>query len=82
MSHIDSYKHEIVGLFGSLPVYHPLEDIPEPATDQLQHDFGCTTEQLVIGGGSGEHSGLVFRDAQGAAAISFLKVAFSTYQRI
>ena len=52
MSHIDSYPHEIVGLFGRLPVYHPLEDIPEPPEGHWEHDFGCTTEQLVIGGGS------------------------------
>jgi hypothetical protein len=46
MSHIDSYKHEIVGLFGSLPVYHPLEDIPEPATDQLLHDLAAQPSNL------------------------------------
>jgi hypothetical protein len=27
MSHIDSFKHEIVGLLVGLPVYYPLEDI-------------------------------------------------------
>ena len=61
MSHIDSYKHEIVGLFGCIPVYRPLEDISEPGDDDPQLDFGCTTEQLVIGGGPGEHLGLVLR---------------------
>lgn len=51
MSHIDSFKHEIVGLFGGLLVYHPLEDI--------QGDFVCTPKCLLIGGGSGEHPALV-----------------------
>ena len=68
MSHIDSYSHELVGLFGCLPVYRPLEDIPAPPEGQSQYDFGCTTEQLVIGGGSGEHSGLILRNAEGAVA--------------
>lgn len=51
MSHIDSFKHEIVGFFGYLPVYHPLEDI--------EGDFFCTKKQLMLGGGSGEHTALV-----------------------
>jgi hypothetical protein len=51
MSHIDSFKHEIVGLFGYLPVYHPLEN--------LEGDFFCTKKQLMLGGGSGEHPALV-----------------------
>lgn len=67
MSHIDSYKHEIVGLLGCLPVYHPLEDIPG-SQDGEEFDFSCTTEQLVIGGGSGEHPGLVLLDAASAVA--------------
>ncbi len=67
MSHIDSYKHEMVGLFGCLPVYHPLEDIPGP-DDNSDPDFGCTIEQLVIGGGSGEHPGLVLLSAESAVA--------------
>jgi len=61
MSHIDSYKHEIVGLFGCLPVYHPLGDIPAPPDNWPEYDFGYTTEQLVIGGGPGEHLGLVLQ---------------------
>ena len=46
MSHIDSFKHELVGLFGGLPVYHPLEVI--------DGDFRCDPTQLLLGGGSGE----------------------------
>jgi hypothetical protein len=51
MSHIDSFPHEIVGLFGGLPVYHPLDDI--------RGDFECSPRQIVLGGGSGEHPALV-----------------------
>jgi hypothetical protein len=51
MSHIDSFRHQIVGLFGLLPIYRPLEDI--------DGDFQCTTSQLLLGGGSGEHPAMV-----------------------
>ena len=61
MSHIDSFKHEIVGLFGSLPVYHPLEDI--------HGDFACTPRNLLIGGGSGEHPALVIESPLEAVAL-------------
>ncbi len=73
MSHIDSFKHEIVGLFGGLPVYHPLEDI--------NGDFKCSTKQLVIGGGSGEHPALVIENPLAAVAcfinesLKFLKIS-------
>ncbi|NHK26663.1 hypothetical protein FF098_001920 [Parvularcula flava] len=61
MSHIDSYPHEIVGMFGRLPVYHPLEDIEGEDDEHFTGDFSCTTGQIVIGGGSGEHEGLILR---------------------
>lgn len=61
MSHIDSFRHEIVGLFAGLPVYHPLEDI--------DGEFHCTTAQLLLGGGSGEHPALVIRNPTGAVAL-------------
>lgn len=60
MSHIDSFRHEIVGLFAGLPVYHPLEDI--------DGEFRCTTAQLLLGGGSGEHPALLIRNPAGAVA--------------
>ena len=60
MSHIDSFKHEIVGHLGYLPVYHPLEEI--------DGDFVCDTNQLVIGGGSGEHPALVIENLASAVA--------------
>ena len=64
MSHIDSFKHELVGYLGVIPVYHPLEDI--------DGDFACTINQLVIGGGSGEHPALVIENLVHAVAL-FLK---------
>ena len=64
MSHIDSFKHELVGYLGFISVYHPLEDI--------DGDFECTTNQLVIGGGSGEHPALVIESLVHAVAL-FLK---------
>jgi hypothetical protein len=60
MSHIDSFKHEIVGFLGYLPVYHPLEDI--------DGDFICNPSQLLLGGGSGEHPALVIEDPTAAVA--------------
>jgi hypothetical protein len=60
MSHIDSFQHEIVGLFAGLPVYHPLVDIDS--------EFKCTQKQLMIGGGSGEHPALVLQNPLAAVA--------------
>lgn len=60
MSHIDSFKHELVGFFGGISVYHPLEDI--------DGDFVCNPSQLLIGGGSGEHPALVIENPTSAVA--------------
>jgi hypothetical protein len=60
VSHIDSFRHEIVGYFGWIAVYHPLEPI--------NGDFACTPEQLVLGGGSGEHPALVFESPTACVA--------------
>ncbi|WP_299354186.1 hypothetical protein [uncultured Shimia sp.] len=68
MSYIDGFKHEQVGFLAAIPVYHPLEDIPMPPRDWPEDDFGCTTRQLVIGGGAGEHPGLVVRKPEAAVA--------------
>lgn len=51
----------IVGNFIGLPVYLPLEDI--------DGDFKCTTKQLLIGGGSGEHPALVVKNPLAATAM-------------
>lgn len=61
MSHIDSFEHEIIGLFGSIPVYHPLEEI--------DGDFKASPGQLVLGGGSGEHPAVVIEEPEQAVAL-------------
>ena len=60
MSHIDSFKHEIVGMFGPIAVYHPLEDIGG--------DFTCGPDSIVIGGGSGEWPAIVVKNPNAAVA--------------
>ena len=60
MSHIDSFKHEIVGLFGNIPIYHPME--------KIKGDFICDPSQLLLGGGSGEHPALVIKKPLAAVA--------------
>lgn len=60
MSHIDSFKHQIVGEFGGIPVYRPLETIAG--------DFECTENQLMLGGGSGEHPVMVLKNPLAAVA--------------
>jgi hypothetical protein len=60
MSHIDSFQHELVGLLAGIPVYHPLENI--------QGDFSCDKNQLLLGGGSGEHPALVISNPLSAVA--------------
>lgn len=77
MSYIDSYDHELVGFFAGLPLYHPLENIAPPAYIGIgpqNEDFSCPPAQLVLGGGSGEHPGLVLTDP-GTAALHFLRAA-------
>lgn len=71
MSHIDSFRHELVGRLGALPVYHPLEVI--------EGEFQATPHQLVFGGGSGEHPALVFTDPAGAVAF-FLQRELTSLQ--
>ncbi len=68
LSYIDSYKHQQVGLFGNIPVYRPLENIAPSDNPRWDGDFGCSIQQLVIGGGSGEHPGLVIQNPAAAVA--------------
>ena len=72
MSYIDTFDHELVGFFGGLPLYHPLESVDGGGIKD--EDFGCTPTQLVLGGGSGEHPGLVLTNP-GEAALHFLCAA-------
>lgn len=66
MSHIDGIKHELLGYLNGLPIYHPLESMCGNAWGD--YDFNCTPENLVLGGGSGEHPALVLHDLGGLAA--------------
>ena len=61
MSHIDSFDHKIVGLFGSIPVYLPMEEIDE--------DFNANSRNLVLGGGSGEHPVMVVEQPEQGVAL-------------
>lgn len=70
MSYIDSFDHEFVGYFGGLPLYHPLVDYVAQPGDE----FGCTTQQLIIGGGSGEHPALILRRPELAVAQFALRI--------
>lgn len=58
MSHIDSFNHSQVGTFAGIPVYHALQDIDGKGGG----DFSATPKNLIIGGGSGEHPGMVIQD--------------------
>ncbi|KWU17912.1 hypothetical protein [Burkholderia cenocepacia] len=57
MSYIDTISHDIVGYLAGLPLYHPRWTV---AGERNVADFGCSPENLVLGGGSGEHPALVF----------------------
>lgn len=70
MSYIDTFDNEFVGYFGGLPVYHPLETVPN--TPAVPRDFGCSPDNLVIGGGAGEHPAIVIKSPS-EAAMFFLK---------
>ncbi|MEW9906045.1 MAG: hypothetical protein AB2990_01470 [Candidatus Symbiodolus clandestinus] len=60
MSYIDCFKHELLGYFNGLPIYHPLEKIIGDGWGQ--YDFSATPENLILGGGSGEHPALVLHN--------------------
>ncbi len=63
MSYIDCFKHELVGMLGYLPVYHPLEGV--------DGSFICGAHQLLLGGGGREHSALVIENSTSAVAYFF-----------
>jgi hypothetical protein len=66
MSYIDGIDHELVGIFTRLPVYHPLESIEGNPRESAY--FNCTPTTLVIGGGNGEHPGLILHRPDVAVA--------------
>lgn len=67
MSHIDSYEHEYLGAFGYLPIYRALKPFGED-TPWGDYDFGANPESLILGGGSGEHPGLVIHELASCVA--------------
>lgn len=69
MSYVDTIKHELVGYINGLPIYHPIESTKE--TDWGEYDFSCSPENLVIGGGAGEHPAIVVHGL-GSLVASFL----------
>lgn len=66
MSYIDSFDHEYIGQLGYLPIYHPLETLEH--TKWGDYDFGADPTNLVLGGGSGEHPGLVLHHLESFVA--------------
>jgi len=66
MSYIDSFDHEYIGQLGYLPIYHPLETIERVKWGD--YDFGADPTNLVLGGGSGEHPGLVLHHMESFVA--------------
>jgi hypothetical protein len=71
VSYIDTFDNEFVGYFGGIPVYHPLEIVPALPNEDPRN-FACSPENLVIGGGSGEHPGIVVK-APGEAVVCFVR---------
>lgn len=70
MSYIDLIKHELVGFFNGLPVYHPLETVEEGSWES--YDFSCSPANLIIGGGAGEHPALVLHNLESLVAAYLL----------
>lgn len=60
MSYIDCFQHELLGYFNGLPIYHPLEKVIGDGWGE--YDFSCTPDNLILGGGAGEHPGLVLHN--------------------
>jgi hypothetical protein len=71
VSYIDTFDNEFVGYFGGIPVYHPLEVVPALPNEDPGR-FACGPENLVIGGGSGEHPGIVVK-APGETVVCFVR---------
>lgn len=66
MSYIDSFDHEYIGYLGYLPIYRPLEEIKGDKWGG--YDFSANPGNIILGGGSGEHPGLVVHKLECVAA--------------
>ncbi len=67
MSDIDTFDHSYIGSLAKLPVYHPLQD------SEMDY-FEVGANNLVIGGGSGEHPAMKVHNLD-ACVLSFLESA-------
>lgn len=56
MSYIDTIPHEQLGTLAGYPLYHPLAT---KIAERGDYEFGCSPANIVLGGGSGEHPGMV-----------------------
>lgn len=66
MSYIDTIKHELLGYLNGLPIYHPTESRLGGLWGA--EEFSCTPDNLILGGGAGEHPALVLHDLGGLSA--------------
>ena len=66
MSYIDSFDHEYIGHLGYLPLYHSLVEVE--GDKRGSYDFSASPQNLVLGGGSGEHPGLVIHNLASVVA--------------
>lgn len=73
MSYIDTIEHELVGYLNGLSIYHPIETVNSEKWGN--YDFSCSPKNLVIGGGAGEHPGLVIHGLD-CLVVGYLLVAF------
>ncbi|MGO2335790.1 hypothetical protein [Providencia sp.] len=77
MSYIDTFRHELLGYFNGLPIYHPLDIVS--AEGWREPDFSCAPDTLVLGGGSGEHPALVLHNLPSLAA-GYLFLALERFE--
>jgi len=66
MSYIDSHDHEYIGCLGYLPIYRPLQNIEGDKWEGYY--FSANPRNLILGGGCGEHPGLIVHKLECIAA--------------
>ena len=69
MSYIDTFDHEFIGFIAGLPIYLPLETV---TASDIPSEFGCSPQNLIIGGGDGEHPAIIVTDLLKPLPISSL----------